>query len=169
MYVMALDQLLTGLRDAILPARSDAEWLSPGKYKTKAITFAIYISLSKGDVHKSFTLHVMFFGNTSVFYTVTPRTKCPDWTSAINATNHDSCWRSMEFLSPHFFNIAHNDFPDVVPNDIHQFISFRSPAIQVGDVVWSKDPTDYNNYLRKVVSFNLNSLSLHELVLRGED
>ncbi len=162
MLSMRLEQVLPAIRDMVLPVSHDVKFLENGLREEKALAFSLDISMSSPNNYenrKRFGLHIMFFGNTSVFYILTksPFDK-PDWTKAINATNHNSCWRSMEFLSSIFFNNCKEIDDEARPCDIDQSIYFSllRDAWKIGTVQWKKDETDKSNYKRKIVSFDIN-------------
>ena len=155
MFHMDLSQLLPSMRDALLPANHEMTRHENGERSCKAIVFDLQSTLTEyvdGEPNE-IRLHfqIMFFGNTSVFFKLDKQ----KWSEAVNHTNHDSCWRSMEFLSSWFFECCREINEDTRPIDINQFTRFSifKKPFTIGTVVWKMDEKDKHNYRRKVVSF----------------
>jgi hypothetical protein len=84
------------------------------------VKFEVRVSDNKTHKRIGCPVHMIFFGNTSVFYVVDKDRKffgIPPAEKFINSSNHDSCWRSdgFQFLHNLYFEMCETVNEKVAP------------------------------------------------------
>ena len=118
MFDLDLEKTIQMLVDKELDRSKPVIILDDGKCQRPGVYLTILLDVQDYDrrVQKFKCVHMLFFGNTSVFYaigqdTIIENVPVHHW---INTSNHDSCWRSDGFAF--LFNLKMKMCKEVNPN-----------------------------------------------------
>lgn len=94
------------------------------------------------DVEISCPVHMIFFGNTSVFFHADKDRKCygiPAPELFVNTSNHDSCWRSDGFRKLHelYFAMCEEINPKIAPIKLDSYVNFSFSSMKKINVTYA--------------------------------
>jgi len=94
------------------------------------------------DEELSCPVHMIFFGDTSVFFYADKNLECSDIPSPelfVNTSNHNSCWRSDGFskLNELYFDMCEEINPKMDPDNLESYVNFSFVSMKKVDVTYA--------------------------------